>query len=123
MTERDVFQAKLKYAVIDFGFIPVWRFGRFVRFCKEHGLLYHPPEYFAGACLVKHNFKYMRTFSKINHLPIGWLTPWIAHIFYTDTLFYKHSLRYVGREPCLVKPRGTSPGFTYVVADRHGISL
>lgn len=123
MTEKDMFEAKLKHATIDFGFIPIWRFGRFVKFCKKHGLLYHPPTYFDCAYLVKHNFRYTRTFSRINHLPMGWLAAWIADIFYADTLFYKHSFKYVYREPCFVKPRGTKPGFTYVTATSQGISL
>lgn len=121
MNERDVFQARLKHSIIDFGFIPIWRFGRFVRFCKKHGLLYHPPTYFNDAYLVKHNFRYVRTFSSISHLPLGWLTEWIADIFYADTPSWK--FRYVRRQSCLAKPRGTRPGFTYVVATRQGISL
>lgn len=122
MNEKNLFQARLKHEVINFGFIPVWRIGRFVRFCKRNGLLYQPPTYMACAYLVKHNFSYVRTFSKVGHLPMGWLTEWIADIFYTDTLFNKHSFKYVYRAPCVVKPRGTRIGFTYVVATSQGIS-
>ena len=122
MNVKDLFQARLKHEVINFGFIPVWNIGRFVRFCKKNGRLYQPPTYRAYAYLVKHNFSYIRTFSKVSHLPMGWLTEWIADIFYTDTLFDKHSLKYVVREPCLVRPRGTRKGFTYVIATNKGIS-
>lgn len=121
MNEKDVFQARLAHEVINFGFIPIWRIGRFVRFCKKHELLYHPPTYFESAYLVKHKFEYTRTFSKISHLPLGWLAEWIADIFYTDLPSWR--FKYVDREECLVKPRGTRPDFNYVVATSQGISL
>jgi hypothetical protein len=120
MSDKDVFQARLKNEVIDFGFIPVWRFGRFVRFCKKHGLLYQPPTYFNGACLVKHNFRYVRTFSKVSHLPFGRLAEWLADFFYPRGGPY---MKYARREVCIVKPRGTRSGFTYVVATSAGITL
>lgn len=120
MNEKAVFQAKLKHGVIDFGFIPVWRFARFVRFCKKHGLLYHPPEYFGGAYLVKHNFMYTRTYSVISHLPLGNLAAWIADIFYPNTPSWK--FKYAIRQSNIVKPRGTREGFTYVIATGQGIS-
>jgi len=120
MTAKDVFQARLAHEVLDFGFIPIWRIGRFVRFCKKHGLLYQPPTYMAGAYLVKHNFRYDRTFSKVSHLPLGWLAEWIADIFYAATPSWK--FRYVLRQSCLVRPRGTRPGYTYVIATSRGIS-
>lgn len=120
MDDKDVFQARLKHGVIDFGFIPVWRFARFVRFCKKHGLLYHPPTYFGGAYLVKHNFMYTRTYSTVSHLPLGNLAAWIADIFYADTPSWK--FKYVVRQSNIVKPRGTRPGFTYVIATGQGIS-
>lgn len=120
MTERDMFKAKLSHTVIDFGFIPVWNFGRFVQFCKKHGLLYHPPTYFAEAYLVKHNFRYVRTFSKISHLPLSELILWVSDYFYPRGKPY---MKYTYRESCLVKPRGIQPGFTYVVATSQGISL
>ena len=122
MSEKNVFQARLKNEVIDFGFIPVWRFGRFVRFCKKHGLLYQPPTYIACAYLVKHNFKYVRTFSKISHLPLGKLATWVSDFFYpSHELFWPH-MKYTWRESCLIQPRGVRPGFTYVVATSAGIS-
>jgi len=131
MSEKDVFQARLKHEVINFGFIPVWRFGRFVRFCKKHGLLYKPPTYVSGAHLVKHNFSYLRTFSNIGHLPLGKLSAWIADIFDSpvfavDGRSYtcgKSTWKYAYRETCVVKPRGTREGFTYVIATRAGISI
>ncbi len=119
MHEKDVFQARLKNEVIDFGFIPVWRFGRFVRFCKKHELLYQPPTYFHCAYEVKHNFRYVRTFSKISHLPLGWLAEWLSDFFYPCGKPY---MKYARREVCIVKPRGTRPGYRYVVATRQGIS-
>lgn len=120
MDECDVFKAKLSHIVINFGFIPVWRIGRFVKFCKKHGLLYHPPTYFNSAYEVKHNFLYVRTFSKISHLPLGNLVLWVSDYFYPHGKPY---MKYTHRESCLVKPKGTQPGYTYVIATSQGISL
>lgn len=121
MNEKDVFQARLKHEVIDFGFIPVWRFGRFVIFCKKHGLLYQPPTYMNYAYLVKHNFRYTRTFSKISHLPLGKLIVWIADFLHPRR--GKVYSTYTWREGFTVKPRRAKLGFTYVIATSQGISL
>ena len=120
MNDKDVFQAKLKHDVIDFGFIPVWHIGRFVKFCKKRGLLYRPPTYVDCAYEVKHNFRYVRTFSTINHRLLGWLTAWLSDFFYPCGKPY---LKYARREVCTVKPRGTRLGYRYVIATSAGISL
>ena len=121
MSEKDVFQARLKNEVIDFGHIPVWRFGRFVKFCIKHGLLYQPPTYMNYAYLVKHKFYYARTFSKVSHLPLGNIFIWLCDLFHPRR--GKVYSNYTWREGFTVEPRGTRPGFTYVIATHQGISL
>lgn len=114
MDECDVFKAKLSHSVINFGFIPVWRMKRLLNFCLKHKLLYHPPSYFPGAFLVKHNFSYKFSGSTVAHLPFGTVMEWIADLFYKPELIAPLN-GYVQRESILVKPRGTREGFTYVV--------
>jgi len=113
MGELDVFQAKLKYEVIPFGFIPVWQMKSFLNFCIKYKLLHKPPTYREHAYLVEHKFSYGFTGSKVHHLPFGWILEWIADIF-CDSRYVAPLRGYVQRYMMLVEPRGTKEGFTYV---------
>ena len=113
MSAKDVFQAKLAYETVHFGYIPRWRMKRFLKFCLQHRFLYHPPTYRHDAFLVEHNFFYRTTVSRLDHMPIGHAFTWVADLFHYLGLT-KVSNFADTNVAFLVEPRGTREGFAYV---------
>ena len=82
MNEKTVFDAKLRNEVVDFGFIPFWRMGRFLNFCTKYGFLHQPEGWRYGAYRVNHKFSYVYSgCHNIRHMPLGRILEWISDLF------------------------------------------
>ena len=71
MSDKDVFQAKLKHDVIDFGHIKFWQRKSFQRFCLKHEFVARVDGWMDHVAVVKHKFAYRYSYNHALHLPFA----------------------------------------------------
>jgi hypothetical protein len=81
LVKKSLFKSKLSGEPIHFGFIPVWRLRKFVRFCLENKLIkQHDPNQINRWYKADVNFVYVTTYSHTTAWPTARIMTWLADI-------------------------------------------